>query len=163
MTYVAIINKHGQVTIPKEIWRARCWKAGTRISIVQGEGASFILRAAEIPQSKPELLFTTSMPNIDAHELAGQARMLLGILGLEGDHRASAIDVENHLVALLYTSGAWALKVLLGQAAAISLSSGAGKALAELHTIICALLGKRPPNILMTAAGRSAVQGAVKN
>lgn len=159
MAYVSIINKHGQVTVPKAIRRARGWKAGTRISIVQGEGAAFILRAAEIPQSKPELLFTTSMPNTDAHQLAGQARMLLGILGLEGDHRASATVVETLLIALLYTSGAWTLKVLLGQAAAISLSVGAEKALAELHTIICALLGKRPANILMTAVGRGVALG----
>jgi hypothetical protein len=85
--------------------------------------------------------------------------MLLERLGPEGDHRASAIDVEIHLIVLLYTSGAWALKVLLGQAAAISLSVGAEKALAELHAIICALLGKRPPNILMTAAGRAVAHG----
>lgn len=93
MAYVAIINKHGQVTIPKDIRRARGWKAGTRSSIIQGDGAAFILRAAQMPQSKPELLFTTSMPNADAHELAGQARMLLEILGLEGGRRAPAIGM----------------------------------------------------------------------
>lgn len=59
MAYVATINKHGQVTIPKHIRRARGWKAGTRISIVQSDGATIILRVAEIPQSKLELLFTT--------------------------------------------------------------------------------------------------------
>lgn len=85
--------------------------------------------------------------------------MLLEKLGPESNHRASTADVETHLVALLNASGGWALKVLLGQAGAIALNIGAEKALAELHAIICALLGKRPPNILMTAAGRPAHVG----
>ena len=124
MAYVSIINKHGQVTIPKAIRRARGWEAGTRISIIQGDGHCFILRAAEMHQSKPVLLDGASPPASDAHELAGQGRMLLEKLGLEGDHRALTTNVETHLVALLNASGGWALKVLLDQAAAISLSFG---------------------------------------
>lgn len=159
MAYVSIINKHGQVTIPKALRRARGWEAGTQISIIENDGSSFILRAEEIPQSKPELVVAASMPDTAPHQLADQARMLLEKLSLEGDHRVLAADVETHLVALLNTSGEWALKILLGQAAAISLTVEAEKALAELHAIICALLGKRPASILMTAAGRAAAKG----
>lgn len=159
MAYVSIINKHGQVTIPKAIRRARGWKAGTRISIIENDGSSFILRAEEIPQAKPELLVAASISGTDNHDLSGQARMLLERLSLEGDHRTSAAGVENHLVALLHTSGAWALKVLVGQAGAIALSIGAEKALTELHAIICALLGKRPHKILLTDTGRAAALG----
>lgn len=61
MTYISILNKHGQVTIPKEIRRSPAWKAGTRISITQGDEASVIMRAGKMPQSEPELYFTTSM------------------------------------------------------------------------------------------------------
>lgn len=159
MAYVSIINKHGQVTIPKAIRHARGWKAGNRINIVENDGSSFILRAAEMPPSKPELLVAASILGTDNHNLSGQARILLERLSLDDDHRASAAGVETHLVALLHTSGAWALKVLVGKAAAIALSIGAEKALTELHAIICALLGKRPNDILRTDAGWAAALG----
>lgn len=74
MAYVSIINKHGQVTIPKDIRRARGWKAGTRIRIIQGDEASMIMRAGKMPHSKPELYFASSMSDVEFQELQHQVQ-----------------------------------------------------------------------------------------
>lgn len=116
---------------------------GLRLLIIRGLGPL----AGDIPLGTSGLHF------------AGRTRMLLENLDPSGVVSTSASDVETHLVTLLNASGGWTLKVLLGQAGAIALSLEAEQALRELHTIICALLGKRPHSTLRTVAGRAAAQG----
>jgi len=93
------INVHGQVTIPKNIQRARDWKAGTPISVIQSDDSSSILRARQMPQPKPELHFAALNPASDAYELELQVQAGTLLRLAEGIY--APLMPENELAALV--------------------------------------------------------------
>ena len=91
---------------------------------------------------------------------ASRPRFLLENIGRQGDLRASKADVESLLVAVLNASGEKALNEIRDQAAALAQALGAEKALAELRTMLGALLGTYAKGELRTKEGLAVATGA---
>jgi len=91
---------------------------------------------------------------------ASRPRFLLENIGRQGDLRAPKEDVESLLVAVLNASGEKALNDIRDQAAALAQALGAEKALAQLRTMIGALLGTYAKGELRTKEGMAVAIGA---
>lgn len=90
---------------------------------------------------------------------ASRPRMLLENIGRQGELRASKQEVERLLVDVLNASGEKALNEIRDQASALAEALGAQKALAELRTLIGALLGTYAKGELRTREGLAVATG----
>jgi hypothetical protein len=91
---------------------------------------------------------------------AGRTRMLLENLGKKAAVRATRDEVESHLVAILNASGEKALNDIRDQAAALAPELGAERSLAELRSLVGALLGTHAKGQLRTKEGLAVAHGA---
>ena len=90
---------------------------------------------------------------------AGRTRMLLENLGKKAAVRATRDEVESHLVAILNASGEKALNDIRDQAAALAPALGAERSLAELRSLVGALLGTHAKGQLRTKEGLAVAHG----
>lgn len=90
---------------------------------------------------------------------AGRTRMLLENIGRQGNLRAPMEDVEALLVAILNASGEKALNDIRDQASALAPALGAEKSLAQLRSLIGALLGTHAQGELRTREGLAVARG----